>query len=260
MGYQLPSIINHLIPSTKTDNYRLMVLKYLSSRNQKIKIMKVIYFIAILLIIGLSQSVKAQPSSTDLKRLFEAEKYENAISHLEVIEYSDNSESLIIIGDCLMAVASVDANNALNNYNTLMSNSVKFAAMGVYDNTSLYTAMYYESLRRVTEKRIKALSLYEKAYKLGNEKACVRINQMQNNKVNINNQPSIYNNITTTPVINQHKTRTCSVCNGSGHVHGTVAVYSSMTEKWCDGCQRMVPASHCHNCKTCPACNGRGSY
>ena len=49
----------------------------------------------------------------------------------------------------------------------------------------------------------------------------------------------------------------CSLCSGTGHVDGFITAYG-LDEKWCEGCQKMVPESHCHQCDICPACNGRG--
>lgn len=56
------------------------------------------------------------------------------------------------------------------------------------------------------------------------------------------------------------KSRDCSMCHGTGWINSNDAptFSSSPSEKWCDGCKKMVSSSHCHQCKQCPSCRGKG--
>ena len=49
---------------------------------------------------------------------------------------------------------------------------------------------------------------------------------------------------------------TCTLCKGSGKVHGTVTTFG-LGSKWCEGCQETVSNDHCHHCKVCPSCSGK---
>jgi len=57
---------------------------------------------------------------------------------------------------------------------------------------------------------------------------------------------------------NQLKKRSCSSCDGTGYVAGSVAAYGSSQEKWCNNCRGWVSATHCCRCKVCPSCGGKG--
>lgn len=70
----------------------------------------------------------------------------------------------------------------------------------------------------------------------------------------INNPQNQGDNSTT----NQLKRRSCSSCDGTGYVVGSVAAYGSLQEKWCNNCNGWVSATHCCRCKVCPSCGGKG--
>lgn len=56
------------------------------------------------------------------------------------------------------------------------------------------------------------------------------------------------------------RSKECSLCHGTGWIdsNDTPTFSSNSSEQWCDGCKRMVSASHCHQCKECPSCRGKG--
>lgn len=59
------------------------------------------------------------------------------------------------------------------------------------------------------------------------------------------------------PTTTKHK---CGYCNGTGRVNDNSAPDFGTGSKWCEECNKSVPASHCHGCKLCPGCNGKGYY
>lgn len=53
--------------------------------------------------------------------------------------------------------------------------------------------------------------------------------------------------------------KTCGLCGGKGWVAETKGVPDfGLSDKWCDGCNKRVPANHYHT--TCPSCKGKGKW
>lgn len=226
-------------------------------------------FLITLICILMSQKVLAQSNdqvtTNELKSLYENGEFKKAISYIKQFENTKDGSALIILGDCCWKESYIEEKQSNQLYTQSQMTQMMAISQGLdYDN-SFALFLYQQTQQAVLKLRLQTVDLYSKASHLGYESGNQRlayINSILGNQIGTNiptysgSSSSQYNPSNSTY---QKSTTKCSMCNGTGFVDGSVAAYGNTSQKWCDGCGKMMSPTHCHGCKICPSCGGKGN-
>lgn len=198
-------------------------------------------------------------SLQELRAFYNNKQYSRVLNYVDYYVDRDNSDAMILKGDCIRGKANEDFNkvNSECGGDLFNTNPAAFVQQLMNSSTSqmqLNQLKIQEARREQIKADLKAVDLYIKASELGNEQADRRIELMAVLYPQIENP----NHHASAPRygIEQEK---CSYCNGTGisPVANSVPAYGSTAQHWCDVCQKKVSASHGSHPK-CPSCNGKG--
>lgn len=218
----------------------------------------------------MSQKVMAQSNdqvtTNELKSFYLNGEFKKAISYIKQFEDSKDGSALIILGDCCWKESNIEEKQSNQLYNQSQMTQLMAISQGLdYDN-SFALFLYQQTQQAVLQLRLQTVDLYSRASRLGYEAGTQRLvdfnsvvgSRSGSNNISINGGSSgfQYNPSNSTY---QKSTTKCSLCNGTGFVDGSVAAYGNTSQKWCDGCGKMMSPTHCHGCKICPSCGGKGN-
>lgn len=230
----------------------------------------------------LSQSYPAYESAEIcLNRALKLDPTNKAVkNNLEIIAQYKSTQALI-----KQYISTGDSYYNASNYVEAVSNYSKSIAMKKDDPYPYYMIARcffacggYKETIDFCDKALEIKSYYNDAKKLRKSAKSMLVlnaisqtlNALSGTLNTIYNSNSAYNvntsnyshgtNYAPTKMNASGRGKVCSLCHGTGWIdsNDTPTFSSSPSQQWCEGCKKMVSASHCHQCKQCPSCRGKG--
>ncbi|HML85428.1 MAG TPA: hypothetical protein PKE52_09725 [Bacteroidales bacterium] len=199
-------------------------------------------------------------SLQELRSFYNDKQYNRALNYVDYYVAKNNSDAMILKGDCIRAKANEDFKKVNDECGGDLFNTNPAAFVQQIMNSSssqmqLNQLKLQEARSQLTKADLKAVDLYIRASELGNEQADRRLELM----AVLYPQIEVPSHQHSTPSNLPNGRERCSYCNGTGISPSANSVpgYGSSAEHWCDVCQKMVSASHGSHPR-CPSCNGKG--
>jgi len=216
----------------------------------------------------LNQALKLDPTNQAAKNnLAIIAKYKSTKALIK--QYISNGDSYYNTGNYEKAVDSYSKSISMEKNDPYPYYMIAhcFFACGAYQETiefcdkALAIKSYYNDAKKL-RKSAKSIIVLNAISQTLNALSGTLNTIYANNSVYNTNTTNYSSSTNSTPIKMEvsRKSKECSLCHGTGWIdsNDTPTFSSNSSEQWCDGCKRMVSASHCHQCKQCPSCRGKG--